>query len=312
MCAVEKFNKKEIESLSDVFAVWMGGYPEETSEIRNFLQETHLEKLFSVTDIDNILYHHGYFTSETSRAVFAVMPTEFVVGGKKMTIFAQTLNRLNIQESRQKNSALINASFLAVKQLVTLYEDEKKKYLAENYNRLRRQNYLRNHPDAAQKAYERQKQNLSEEKKEEKKEKARLRMRKYRAEHPDITPKKTLRRLTPLEETLEKIKNRRRNKEYREKNKEKISLKNKTYRAKKMAENPEEFKEKEREYNHSEKRRQVSQNYYERHKDEISRRAKENPKTALYKQRYKRKKRLEKTGPKILNILSSIIQSRAK
>lgn len=307
---MEKFNKKEIENLSDVFAVWMGGYPEQISETRSFLQETKLDKLFSVTDIDNILCHNGYFTSKTAQAVFAIMPAEFVVGGKKLTVFAQTFNRLNLQTSRQKNSMLINVSFLAARQVINLYEAEKKKYLEENYNRLRRQNYLRNHPDAAQKAYERQKQNLSEEKKEEKREKARLRMQKYRLEHPEIMSKKTVRKLSPLEETLEKIKNRRRNKEYREKNKEKISLKNKAYRAKKIAENPEEFKEKEREYNRSEKRRQVSQSYYERHKDEINRRARENPKTALYKQRYKRKKRLEKTGPKILDILSSILQSR--
>ena len=59
--------------------------------------------------------------------------------------------------------------------------------------------------------------------------------------------------------------------------------------------------------NSSPKRAEICRNYYQKHKKEINRKAKENPNTQIYKQRYAIKKRWkEKTGPVIMNLLQAL------
>jgi hypothetical protein len=94
--------------------------------------------------------------------------------------------------------------------------------------------------------------------------------------------------------------------------KEVISERRKAWRTNLKEENPELLKAIDKKHNDSEKRSKRDKAYYLKHKDEISARAKANPKTAMYKRRYKLKQRLKKTGPVISSLLLGIINSKEK
>ena len=313
---MKKYLKNDLENLADIFAAWMGGYPTETEEIKSFLTNTGLEGLLFVPDIERIFFYYFFLSKEAATAVYALLPLKLKLKDIELNLFPQSFNRLNIKTSRQKGSGVLNTRIEIAYKIKEKYYAKKIQFITENKDKLRYQNQKAKHPEQLKATAQNYLNNLSEEQKAQRRDKARLRMQKYRQEHPESIKKvnqKAQAQKTELQKISERINARKRGKEYRQNNKEKIAAKNKAYRELKKAENPELYALKEREYNLSEGHKKSSQKYYETHKDEIAQKAKDNPKTKLYKQKYKAKKRFQqKTGAQILSLLQSILNSKTR
>lgn len=316
---MQPFHKDKIENLTDVFASWMGGYPETTAEVRKFLSDKKLDTLISVNDIDLIMEYNGYFSDKTAKAVYSLIPSTLKVKNGDYALFEQTFNKLNRQTGLLKNSRVINASLLESVKIARRYYAAKKKYMDDNRAKLKSQNdQLRNpayHSEYGREYYKRKKALLSEEEKAEQREKSRLRMQRYRQEHPESVKRqndKANKNLSAIEKMFRTVALRITGKKYRSEHREEINAARRRQREKLRAENPEAVKEMYDKYNSSENAKQNKSKYYQRHKEEILRRARENPKTAEYKKRYKRKQRLKKTGPQIMSLLQGIIRFKEK
>ncbi len=313
---MRKFNKDKIETLSDVFASWIGGIPEDSSEIRKFIEQNHLNGLITTDDVEVILLGDGFFDKDTALAIYSLLPTQLKLkDGREYALFSQTFNRLNYKAAKNKYSKVINVNIRRSRQIYEEYYSQKQKYIEENRNRLKHLNDLLTNPNKNQEAYKRAKSRMSDDELELKRAKARERMRKYRMEHPENTkktPSKPKVQKTSTEIVLEKIAQRTKRRKYREANKEKINEQRKQRRLTLKEENPELLKERDLRKNRSATRKNNCHEYYLRHKEEILQKAKDNPKVKEYKRRYKIKQRLKKTGPIISSLLQGIINNKEK
>ena len=137
-------------------------------------------------------------------------------------------------------------------------------------------------------------------------------MRIYRREHPEKIKSYYVKYENLSEEEREEKRagNRRRNEKYRANHKSLISQKFKDRRAKLKAENPELLKAMDKQNNAKANRKKICNTYYQKHKEEINQKARENPKVKLYKKRYEIKQRLKKTGPVLISLLQGIIANK--
>ena len=306
---MEKNTQGTDVSLADIFTAWMGEKAKETKDIRVFLQETHLSEFISINDIDRIINYGAYFPDEAVLAVYSLMPPVLKIKNKEYAVFPQTFRRLNKRTEQQSQGPCLNVNFKKAGEICAKYYPEKKEYIEKNKNHLRYLNQKNNNPEALKMSRERYLNSLSEEKKQERMEKSRQRAKRYYESNKEDCKKRHqqyLKQRTPMKKDMDRIEARIRYRKYRELHPDEPT-KGKKRREHLKQENPQLLKELDSRYNRSESHRKSSQEYYLRHKEEIAKRAKENPKSKLYRQKYKAKKRFqEKTGTIIMSLLQAL------
>lgn len=312
---MKNFEKNNIDSLSDVFAAWIGGYPETSFEYRQFIAQSGLEGIINIYDVENILFHNAFFPPEATDKIYAIIPPCFKFKNKKYeyALFRTTFKKLNNKMINLPNSGVINISLSALSKITKEKIDDKNKYMEDNKTKFRNHNAAVRNPDIWKQNYERRKLTMTEEDLAKVREKARIRSSKrYREHREEVLAKNRQSRARKNTSFLEQLERRLQQRQYYKEHKEVISERRKAWRTNLKEENPELLKAIDKKHNDSEKRSKRDKAYYLKHKDEISARAKANPKTAMYKRRYKLKQRLKKTGPVISSLLLGIINSKEK
>lgn len=304
--------KHTIETLGELFQAWQA----QTDNPDTFLQTSGLAELMSAPDLQKIINNKACFAPETTMMVYALMPIKIEFKDIKLNIFPQTFYRLNLLALKQEGTSIINIRIKQGEEIYKKYYLPKQKFIKENINKLRYENQKAKNPEQIKAANHRYLEKLSPEEKEMRKEKSKLRMRQYRETHPESIKKSNQKakekynQLSEIEKLSQKIDARIRNKKYREAHKEEIAKKNKHYRE---AQDSEIMKQKQKAYNQTDNRKQSAKTYYEKHKQEILAKAKDNPQSKLYKQKYKAKKRFqEKTGTTILALLQALAEAKSK
>ena len=145
-------------------------------------------------------------------------------------------------------------------------------------------------------------------------EKNRLRMQKIRAENPEARKSyyKKYEDLSEEEREERRQANRERNRKYREAHRLELRKSQSDRRLKIKAENPEAIKERDKKNNLQANRKEINQRYYQKHKEELKQKAKENPMTKIYKQRYKDKKRSRAGNPAISELIQKAKQKNSE
>ncbi|MBR6355291.1 MAG: hypothetical protein IKR92_00410 [Alphaproteobacteria bacterium] len=348
---MQKLNITKPENLSDVFCAVMGGRPDNIREIEEFVKQSPLQKLMYAADIERIVEFNGYFAEETIDAVYALLPIKIPLNETQNWIMTpSSFAKLNNATEAKPASRIINIQFMKAQQIYNQYFPEKvekvmvtlaeAKFKREERERAERERKeqrrqelelkAREYEEMEKRRQEKQRQEKlekerqqqekerlakeQEEKAAQKREKARLRMRQYRAEHPEKRKSyyKPLDTLSAPERRRQRKANNKRNAVYRAKNKEQIRERHNARRARIKAENPELLKELDRKHNMSAGRKEAGQRYYQKHKEEISQKARQNPMVKVYKRRYQIKKRLEKTGPVISALLQGLIAAKER
>ena len=312
---MKEFTKEKIESLSDIFCAWIGGIPEDDNDIKYFLSKHEdLAYLLNHRNIEHIVHFHAYFPQEVVKSIYTLLPNSVCLSnGKKYLIFEHIFEKLNLAESKISNSRTVNIDLSRACNIYIHKYAEKHRYMQKKYQDLCATRQKASELAAQREAYKRRRQNMSEEEKEVQRKKSREYARKWRAEHPEnaeIAAKKQKERRqnrTELQILGDRITSRKANRKYRKNNKQQINLRRKEARLRMKEENPELLKELDKKINSSPKRAEICHTYYQKHKEEIKRKAKENPNTRVYKERYKIKKRWqEKTGSVVMNLLQAI------
>lgn len=318
---MESFSKNRIDNLSDVFCAWIGGIPENDNEIKYFLSKHEdVAELLHHRDIEHIVHFHGYFPPETLKAVYSLIPPQVkLANGKKFAVFEQDFEKMNTAESKRINARIVNVDMkTAYNVYINKYAD-KYMFMKANLKKFRSSNQRVLNPDQQKEWYKQRQLKMGEEEKELKREKAREYRRKWRAEHPEnaaieaAKQRERRKNRSELQILSDKITSRKANRKYRKNNREQIRLRRKNDRLRLKEENPELLKELDKKSNSSPKRAEICHNYYQKHKDEINRKAKENPMVQVYKNRYQIKKRWqEKTGVKVMSLLQAIISAKQR
>lgn len=318
---MKKFLKNKIDTLSDIFCALIGGVPEKDEEIKAFLTENvDFAELLNHRDIEYIIHYHGYFPKETLKAIYSVLPPLVTVAnGKKYAIFERTFAKLNEKESKRPDSRSINVDMQNAYRAFMLKYVHKYRIMKKNQSKYRSSNDRMLHPEAQKEAYKIRRQKMSEDEKEIVRMKAKEYQRKWRAENPEKVAvaaekqKERRKNRTPLQIVGDRIISRKANRKYRENNREQINLRRREKRLILKEQNPELLKEMDRKTNSFPNRSKTCQTYYQKHKDKINQRCKNNPKVALYKRRYQNKKRWqEKTGEKVMSLLQAIINAKQR
>lgn len=290
---MKKFNKDSIDTLADVFCVWGGGYLETRPEIEAFLSSSHLDELISLNDYDRLLNHDAYLPDEALSAFYALLPVKLKLKAHEEAISPQIFNRLNMRTSLKDESSMLNIAFNRCGNIAQEYLPAKKQMWSEYQREIKK--------EAA---------------KEKRREASKLRMRAYRAEHPEKAAevnRKAWKKKTAEEKEAIRQASRIRNRKYRKEHRIDIHIRNIKRRETLKQENPELLKEKDRLANLNADRKEICKRYYEKHKEIITEKARNNPKTKEYKQRYKAKKRFQNTTNKIiLPLLYGIINAKSK
>lgn len=288
---MEKYKKDTIDNLADIFCAWAGGYPENRQETETFLKESHLDELIGINDFDRIINHDAYFCEENAMAVYALIPVKLKLKSAEIALSPQEFNRINFKTSYLPQSQHLNISFSHSGNILEKFFPDKLHCWEEHQNNVKKEKIL-----------------------SRRREKARLSMRKYRAEHPEKAAeisRKAWRKKTEEQKEAIRQASRIRNRKYREEHRIDIRIRHTKRREKLKQENPELLREKDRLANLNADRTQICKRYYEKHKDIIAEKARANPKTKEYKQRYKAKKRFQNTtGKIILPLLYGIINSK--
>ena len=274
---VQFYCKNGIDSLADLFKAWMGGEADDFSELKIFLKSNILHEILDPNILDGILREQLYFPDYAVPIIYQALPLKFKVRDGEVTILPEEFNALNYKAAHVAHPvASIDVSLKLLKDL---------------------------------------KQKLGTSKEiEVKREKARRYRRKYRALHPEkekIAAKKRWER-EKTEMTLERREAiRKAQLKYIRKNRKELAEKQKERRRREKLENPLSVYERDDKINHASNRKEIKKRYYERHKNEILARAKNNPKEKEWQRKYKAKVRFrEKTGAKILSLLNGIINSK--
>lgn len=275
---MRKLQKTEITSLSDVFSGWIGGIPENDNEVRNFLKQNRLDGFLDKEDVYNILNHSAYFPEHLLPTIYAVLPIRLPTAGKPVGLLPQELARLNhrvIQNGIRPRS--LDLSLRIAADLLKEFSAAKKE--------------------------------------EVKKEQKRRISQRYRAAHPERIKEssKASWQKEKQQTTLEERSNKRRQTDarYRKNHAAELSKRFKLRRQTAKLENPLAVYEADAQNNRNPNKKEINHRYYQKNKQKITAKAKENPKTKTYKQRYKSKIRFQKqTGKTILSLLQGIIISK--
>ena len=303
------------DTLGSIFQAWRSAFKPKNYK-GTFLQETGLSELITESDLQKLIDGKACFSKETVMSVYGLLPLKLRLNNIEVNLFPQVFYRLNHRALQQKEAEILNISLSRADAVYQERTVDKLKFVKENMNHLRHENGKAKNPQSLRDAYRRYYKNLSEEEKERRNEKSKLRMRRYREAHPETVQinnqkaKERFEKLSEIEKLSKKIDNRMRNKQYRETHKEELAAKQRLYR-KNL--DPEIAKQRQLRYYLSEGRKQSSKAYYERHKQEIMAKAKENPHTKINQRRYKIKKRFqERTGVKILSLLQALANAKSK
>ncbi len=269
------FSTEKIKSMEEVFYAVMGGIPDSYSEIKDFMANSPLRQLIFATDIERIILHDGFFADEAVDAVYALLPEKIPLSGtRKWLMSPQAFRALNQAKHAAPCGILINIPFLRADKIYREHIDEKMSRLLPLLHLAHQKQAEANN----------QKQKKTDLKMED---------------------------CPPEEQKLRRIENRIRNRKYREVHRVEIRNKQKERRARIKAENPELLKQLDKKANSKANRKEVCRRYYEKHKEDISRKNSQNPKSKIYKQRYKLKKKLEKTAPVLRQILSGLLVAKS-
>lgn len=316
---MQEFVKNKIDTLADLFCAWMGGIPDNDNEIKEFLQKNEeLAELINHRDIEHIVHFHASFPPETVRAVYSLIPVKIpLANGKELVIFEKKFMAMNEAESRRLNSRTVNVDMSrAYKFFMTKYPS-KARFMAQNKIKFKSHNERVLFPNRQKESYHRRRAEMTEEEKEISRAKSREYRRKWRAANPEKVAKDAAKQKerrknrTFLQVINDRITSRKSNKKYRENNRELISKRRVDKRQLLKQENPELLKEMDKKSNSCANRKKICSDYYQKHKEEISLRAKNNPKVKGYKQKYKIKKRWrEKTGPAVMSLLQAIVAQK--
>lgn len=339
---MKKFETDKIQDLTEVFFAVIGGKPENIREIEEFMQKTPLNQLIFAADMERVLKYDGFFSDEVADAIYALLPVKIALNDRQNLILTpQAFRELNHKTSLKPASRAITISFSKATTIFDVHFRDKMSAVVWAIKEAKQKRLLREQEKAKEQAEQKKKQaelekklaqieaqraqeqerkkiaaeeaKLAEEKKTaERREKNRLRMRQYRAEHPEARKSyyKRLDTLSPEEQMRQRAANNSRNAVYREKNREKLRQSHNERRAKLKAENPELLKSLDKMHNESANRKETCRKYYQKHKAELALKAQANPMVKVYKQRYKVKKRLEKTGPILASLLQAILASK--
>lgn len=113
-----RYKKDDITSLSDLFQVWIGGYPEDDKEVRAFLKSSKLEKILGVNDVDAILCERAYFPKEVLPSVYMALPLNLEIGKQKFVVPFSKLDSLNNDTNiKIARSFCLSVSFRAALEL---------------------------------------------------------------------------------------------------------------------------------------------------------------------------------------------------
>lgn len=297
------YSKDSINSLSELFQAWLGGYPEQDDEIRLFLKKTKLETILGVSNVDVILREEAYFPDIVLPAVYAVMPVAFELPQKEIKISLQELNKLNYQAMKHRdNTHCLSISFGAANNLQNAFGEAK--ILA-----------IKNYPEQQKLKKELEEQRLRDE--IEARKEARERRLQQEAELQQRRIENRERKLREKEEAqkaaAQRELNRKRNDVYRERHRLELRERAKQRRIVAKEQDPEGLKQLDKINNQKYDRKKICHDYYERHKEEICKKTNNTPKAALYKKQYKTKTRFKtNTGPKVLALLNGIINYKAR
>lgn len=318
---MKEFTKNKIDTLADVFCAWIGGVPENDNEIKSFLNKNiDLTELLNHRDIEHIVHYHAFFPKETLKAVYSLLPPQVTLAdGRKFAIFENAFAKLNNAESKHFGSIIVNVDMSRAYAVFMRKYVGKYQHMKKNYNKYRGANQKILYPDLQKKCYHRRRANMTPEELELSRKKSREYRRKWRAEHPEkmaveAEKQRTRRQNRSLLQVInDRITSRKANRAYRENNREEIRERRNNDRARLKAENPELLKEMDRKHNAAANRTQTCRTYYQKHKEEINRKARNNPKVPTYKRRYQNKKRWqEKTGVKVMSLLQAIISAKQR
>ena len=123
---------EKVENLEDVFYAVLGGEPDSSLEMWDYLKENKLGKLLYDTDIDRLLHHDGYFAEETVDAVYALLPVAIPLsGGRRYLMNSRTFRRLNHEKSVLPNSKLVNISLPKAIEAYNSYYNQKMSMVIE-------------------------------------------------------------------------------------------------------------------------------------------------------------------------------------
>lgn len=129
---MKEFKIDKIEKLEDVFYAVLGGEPDNSAEMWEFLKNNKLGKLLYDTDIDRILHHDGYFTEETVDAVYAVLPLAIPLSeGRRYLMNSRTFRRLNQEKAELRNSTLVDISVSKALDVYQNYFNQKRGMIIE-------------------------------------------------------------------------------------------------------------------------------------------------------------------------------------
>lgn len=301
-----RYSKDNINSLSELFEAWIGGYPEQDDEIRFFLKETKLDSILGVSNVDVILRGEAYFPDVVLPAVYAVMPVAVELPQKEVRITLQELNKLNYQAMKHSdNTHCLSISFGAANKLQDDF-GEAKVLAIKNYPE---QQKLKKELAEQRQRDEVEARKLRKEARERRlQEETELQQRRKEAQERKLHEKEEAKKAAAKKEL-----NRKRNDVYRERHRLELREKAKQRRLIAKENDPEGLKQQDKINNQKYDRKKIGHDYYERHKEEICQKTNSNPKAALYKKQYKAKMRFKtNTGPKVLALLNGIINYKAR
>lgn len=289
---MQKFEAEKISDLSEVFYAMMGGKPDNIREIEAFLDKNPLQELIFSTDMTRILEFDGFFSEEAVDAVYCLLPCKIPLGkGRDWLMTPQAFRKLNSDRVRRPASRFIDIPLSKTNRIFFDNFKEKMVELKKLYQE------------------EQQKKAMAEVKEKPKiiKEKAQ-----------EATPQKKKWKYIPIDELPpekqeeRRAANRKHNDTYRKTRKLEISLRRKKWRIDLKEKDPEKLREYDKKLNSHRKERGYDERYFRKNKEKIQQKARENPKTNVYKRKYRNKLRFqEKTGAKILALLGAIAAAKS-
>jgi hypothetical protein len=293
---MKKFEVEKISDLSEVFYAMMGGKPEKTEEIDAFIKQSPLKELLFSTDVIRILEYDGFFSEETVDAIYCLLPCKIPLSKDRNWLMTpQAFRKLSADRVNRPASRFID---IPLSKANRVFFDRFRGKIAE---------FKQLYQEALQ---QKQEVTTKVEKKQPEKEQKVVQKRAPRKKKWKYIP---MDELSPEKQEERRAANRRRNDTYRKTRKLEISLRRKKWRLNLKENDPEKLREYDRKLNKNRKERGYDKNYFQNNKEKIQQKARENPKTNLYKRKYKNKIRFQtKTGLKILTLLDAIVAAKSR
>lgn len=109
---MQKLELNKIDDLADIFCAIMGGRPDGVEEIKSFMEKSPLKQLMFASDIDRIIEYDGFFAEEVIDAVYSLLPVKIPLDEhRKLVLTPQAFRKLNAAKVSRPASRIINISF---------------------------------------------------------------------------------------------------------------------------------------------------------------------------------------------------------